>query len=120
MFPPRTLALAGFSALALTLGAGPALAQPGDAQSRQVSLTRIDLSTAHGAEAAYRLISDAARDACRSENRFGAGYERGLRTCIADTVERAVDQLDAPRLTALHEARNEPTRLASTRLRGAS
>lgn len=105
----KSLLLPAFAASAL-FGA-PALAD--DAESRTVAIDRAALATESGAARAYAAIQSAARAACRAENRGGAAFERGVRICTADTVERTVEALNAPRLTALHERGEAAITLAS-------
>lgn len=55
---------------------------------------------------ARRLLADletAARQACRFENRHSATVGRARRSCVGDTLDRAVADIAAPCLTALHE-----------------
>ena len=89
----------------------PALAD--EAQTRKFAIDRAALATDDGAARAYAAIETAARAACRAENRGGAAFERGVRICTADTVERTINALNAPRLTALHERREPAITLAS-------
>jgi UrcA family protein len=97
--------------IASALFGAPALAD--EAATRTVAIDRAALTTEAGAAHAYASIQTAARSACRAENRGGAGFERGVRICTADTVERTVEALNAPRLTALHERTESAIALAS-------
>lgn len=105
----KSLLLPAFAAVALS--GAPALAD--EAETRTVAIDRAALTTEAGAARAYAAIETAARAACRAENRGGAAFDRSVRLCTADTVSRAVEALDAPALTALHERARSPITLAS-------
>ncbi len=97
--------------LAAGLAGAPALAD--GTQVRTVEIDRAALTTEAGAARAYDQIRLAALQACRSENRGGAAFNRGVRLCVEDTMARTVAALDAPRLSALNERRGRPIQLAS-------
>ena len=105
-------------ALATALVAAPAFANE-DAASRDVSISAAELSTEAGAARVHARITTAALSACREENRGGATFERSVRICTEDTVERAVAQLDTPLLTAHHSGEVIRLRLASLAQLGA-
>ena len=97
--------------LAAGLASAPALAD--GAETRTIVIDRAALTTDAGAARVHDQIRIAALQACRAENRGGAAFDRGVRLCVADTVNRAVEALDAPRLSALNERSERTTRLAS-------
>lgn len=97
--------------LAAGLASAPALAE--EAETRTVQIDRSALTTDAGAAQAYVLIHAAAQQACRAENRGGVAFDNRVRLCVADTVARTVEALDAPRLSALNNRRERTIRLAS-------
>ncbi|MEO1040321.1 MAG: UrcA family protein [Pseudomonadota bacterium] len=107
MTAPRTFILAAFAALA-----APAMSLAEEPAALQITIDRAALTTPAGAEAAYQQIAGAALTVCRAENRHGAGFERALRICITDTIERSVSALDAPLVDAQHAARPATITLA--------
>ncbi len=79
--------------------------------TRSIPVTVADLDLAHpaGAEAALARIDRAASRACggRANNRFVRDRQLYL-ACVRAATSRAVADLDAPLVTALHEGRAAP------------
>jgi UrcA family protein len=92
----------------LLVGCGTAFAdaaQPKTLDRDPVHVRYDDLNLANpeGARVLYRRISVAARQACGPN--FAQWYpsvRRGWKDCYKATVDHAVDQVNAPMLTALH------------------
>jgi UrcA family protein len=79
-------------------------------ETRQFTVSRAGLDLTNPADAAvlYRRVEDASREVCR----FGFGprplSERGYeRACIARAIADAVEAINAPAVTALHQERQE-------------
>jgi len=90
-----------------------------DQSAKSVALDRAALGDPEKAERALDAIERAALDVCRAENRHGAMSARGVRVCVADTVARAVQAVDAPALTRLHAGREAAVQLAERSRDGA-
>jgi UrcA family protein len=106
--------------LSLAVTALLACAQPASAQlddrsaSVVVRFADLDINHTAGADILLRRIERAADTACGGEPSFGLGGESRLyRQCRTDAITRAVDQLNAPLLTAAAAGRSKPIRLAS-------
>lgn len=98
-------------ALAATLFGAPALAD--DAESREIYVSPLELSTQAGAARVHARISAAALEACEAENRGGVAFKQSVRACTTETVERTIAQLDAPLLSAHHTRQQVRIGLAS-------
>lgn len=105
----KSLLLPALAVLSLTTA--PSFAE--DAESRTLVIDRAELLTEAGATRTYGQIRTVALEACRAENRGGVDFARTVQICVADTVERTVESLNAPLLTALHNRKPREIRLAS-------
>jgi UrcA family protein len=93
--------------------AGGALAAPSphpvyasETVSVRVKLADLDLANPAGAAASLRRIHQAAKEICGPDESFRP-FELGriYRACIKDTVDRAVDRLGNPMVSALNGGR---------------
>jgi UrcA family protein len=96
-----------FAAVAMVSAAvTPAFADPRDA-SPSITVEYDDLNLGRTADAEDMLVrlEDASRRVCRSAGQGLRGIARfeARQTCEAQSLERAVAQLDAPVVTALHQ-----------------
>jgi len=106
----RTL-IAAFAAAAALAVAAPAFAREtteyrgGYAQKTvTIAPAGYDLDTARGADRFHDVLTRAVRQACDNADRTLTG-RRLQQTCVAETMDAAVAQLDKPFLTAVHEHR---------------
>lgn len=92
--------------------AAPAMAA-GPAEAETLKIDRAALADPVYAETVIRKIERTALKVCRAENAHGAMSDRGLRICMADTVERTVAEIGSAALARVLEGRAAPMRLAS-------
>jgi UrcA family protein len=100
--------LARTALVVLLVGCGTALADPAqpntlDPAPVTVRYSDLNLANPEGARVLYRRISVAARQACGPN--FAQWYpavRSGWKDCYKATVDLAVQQVNAPMLTALH------------------
>ena len=98
----------------ITLAATAALAIASPAASEDamiVKLVGVNLDTDAGAQVALQRIRFAAREFCGPDFRKGLADQILTTKCQAEMTEKAIRQLNATRVTALHR-RNEALRLA--------
>ena len=104
-----TALIAGFA-----VGHSAGAAESAPAPSRTISYADLDLSTQDGAATLYQRIDHAAKAICRgiypTQNLDSTTLRKD---CIREAVEKAVQTVDAPRLTALYEGRD--VRMAQNR-----
>jgi UrcA family protein len=102
------------AATALLAYAQPASAHLDDrSTSVVVRFADLDINHPAGAERLLDRIEQAADTACGGEPSSGLDGERRVyRQCRTDAITRAVDQLNAPLLTAVAAGRLKPIRLA--------
>ena len=84
--------------------------------AQDVTIDRAALATPAGAAEAYGRLHEAARTVCLADNAPGVMAEYRVRVCTADTMDRAIADLDAPQLIQLHAARTENRQPAIPRL----
>jgi len=90
-----------------TAGATEAMASDSDAPSEVVKFDRADFATTSGANAVYDRINTAAWHVCRDMYKANTTPEALQRLqCIDELVDDAVEDVDNPKLTAIH---NEKT-----------
>ncbi|MEE2565681.1 UrcA family protein [Hyphobacterium marinum] len=77
----------------------------GVAPQADFTFDRAELATIDGAAAVHARLVNVATSVCEIENANGAMAQRGIRTCVADTVARAVAEIDAPALSEIHAGR---------------
>ena len=119
--PMNTFARTFAAALMAVSAAGiaaPAMAA-GPAETETLKIDRAALADPAYAGAVIEKIERTAQKVCRQENAHGAMSDRGLRICMADTVERTVAEIGSPALARALEGRAAPMRLASHAADGA-
>ena len=75
--------------------------------AQDVTFDRAALASPAGAAEVYDQLHEAARTVCLADNAPGIWSEYRVRVCTADTMDRAIADLDAPRLVRLHAERTE-------------
>lgn len=80
------------------------VSNPSESPAPEADFTfdRAELATMDGAAAVHSRLFAVATSVCEAENANGVMAQRGIRTCIADTVARAVSEIDAPALSEIH------------------
>jgi UrcA family protein len=103
------------AATALLACAQPASAQRDDrSTSVVVRFADLDINHPAGADMLLGRIERAADTVCGGEPSNGLeGEGRVYRQCRTDAITRAVDQLNAPLLSAIAAGRSKPIRLTS-------
>lgn len=84
--------------------------------AQDVTIDRATLATPAGAAEAYDRLHETARAVCQADNAPGIWSEYRVRVCTADTLERAIADLDAPQLVQLHAERTSTGQPAIPRL----
>lgn len=84
--------------------------------AQDVTIDRAALATPAGAAEAYDRLHETARAVCAADNAPGVMAEYRVRVCAADTMDRAIADLDAPLLVQLHAARTGTRQPAIPRL----
>ena len=92
------LAIVAFAAAII---ASPSFAAE-DTVVMRVKINDLDLQTSAGAQVALDRITRAAKNACTADTR---GLRRVDSACQADLTSRAVQQLQAPQVLALYQAK---------------
>ncbi|GJL96205.1 MAG: hypothetical protein DHS20C06_00220 [Hyphobacterium sp.] len=88
---------------ALFLGSAAIAGQPASAE---LAYTQAELTTESGTQAVYQRVVNVAETVCETENRHAVMSARATRTCVADTIDRALAQISAPRLDEIHASRS--------------
>ncbi len=100
-----TLGRLGLSVSALAISAaGIAVAHGDEVPSVAVHYYASDLLSDAGAAAVYRKISHAARQVCPDGDARDLNRKALATRCQSEAVERAVRQIDSPRLAAKYAA----------------
>src|SRR5687768_10573133 len=74
--------------------------------SKTVSYADLNLNNSAGAEALYKRIKKAAYEVCQiPTGTHQIRIESEFKACKVDAVERAVQQVNLPTLTALHQSK---------------
>jgi UrcA family protein len=95
--------IAATGGLVATLGSAPAPAAESQTLSAIVHYDARDLRTATGAERLLSRVSGLAHRLCAENGSMGHSVEnREFRTCTKDAIERAVEQVNRPTLTAAY------------------
>ncbi len=68
------------------------------------------LDTAEGAKETYVSLKKQAKKACQTKTEYGVTTDR---SCAKEMILSAIEQIDSPVLTAVHEGTSLPFRLAS-------
>jgi UrcA family protein len=108
----RHLIAAAAATGALFLGL-PALAHASDASEVPVHYNPSALKTDAGAKAVYAQIKRAARQACGQPGSRSLQALGAIQQCRQQAVARAVEQIDSPRLAAVHARDRGADRVAS-------
>lgn len=88
------------SIAAATALSGVAFAEPA---SRTVSYADLDLARPAGAEIFLRRLEAAASSVCGGKpSSLDLSGSIAHRACVRTTIDKAVDELDAPMVTAIH------------------
>jgi UrcA family protein len=109
---PLALALAGVAAAVPAEARQAPAVEPAAVQYR-ISYHPYELATRAGAEALYRRIGRAARDACRLDGIAAIVARAGADQCRAEIIDRAVAQVGSAALAAIHDGRGEMISLAA-------
>jgi UrcA family protein len=107
---PALLA-ATFAALACTAHAGTVqAAPPSPPLTKVVSYAGLDLYAQSDAKVLYTRIRSAAKQVCAPLESIELTLRRSWQSCVNEAVASAVQHVNAPTLTALHEvSRNHPS-----------
>lgn len=82
-----------------------------DVPKLEVSYTDLDIATEQGARALYRRIAHAARQVCPpGEGSRIAKLDEISRSCIRDSISRAVREVNSPRLAEVEATLSRRTR----------
>lgn len=84
--------------------------------AQDVTIDRAALATPSGAADAYDRLRETARAVCLADNAPGVMAEYRVRVCTADTLDRAIADLDAPQLAQIHAERTGNRQPAIPRL----
>lgn len=76
-------------------------------QSKTVKFSRSAAESPEGAQALYRRVRFAANDVCREASFAGPGVNREMQGCAAGAVDRAVQDINVPAVTAIHYRGNK-------------
>jgi UrcA family protein len=87
----------------------PALARPGEAVSRTVKTSDLNLHSEAGVHALYARIRSAAREACEGLESRSASTQVAHRECLATAMDGAVVAAKSEALTRLHMAKSSRT-----------
>ncbi|HEX2493872.1 MAG TPA: UrcA family protein [Steroidobacter sp.] len=69
-----------------------------------VSYADLNLNDKPGAQVLYRRLQSASRNVCRPLDTGRLSESIGWRACVNEAMTHAIDQIDAPALTAYHVA----------------
>ena len=98
--------------LVLTLGSMSAVAAAGNAAAslpqRTVRYSDLNLDSPGGAAALYQRIRAAARAVCESPVASDRQAEAFVERCAREAIKRAVDAVNAPRVTDYYLISNRP------------
>ncbi|MEM6535227.1 MAG: UrcA family protein [Pseudomonadota bacterium] len=90
--------------------AAPALASGSEEVTVEMFYADADLATSEGAKAVYESLEDQAEAACQVRTTLGKRIDSD---CVAELLTGAIDQIESPILTAVHEGTQMPYRVAS-------
>jgi UrcA family protein len=100
----RKVIIATASAAALFAVSGAAQAE---APAQVVSFAKVDFRDQTATQTFYERVRAAARLACRSPYIISTKTVENDRACVEDTVSDAVNTLNRPTLTAMHQQRDQ-------------
>ena len=78
-------------------------------RSITVRYAELDLAKPQGVEALYTRIGGAARRVCRADSALRLRDRANSSSCYQDAIGRAVEQVNLPTLTDLHQAKVKAT-----------
>jgi UrcA family protein len=89
----------------MCLAAAPALGRDAQVGEIRVAIGDLNLERDAGARALLGRLRDAAEKVCgvRADLERDLRYRTEARSCVREAVDAAVERLNAPRVTALHE-----------------
>jgi UrcA family protein len=90
------LSLTSMGAYASDGGSGP------ESTKKIVSYGDLNLANSHAVELLYRRIAAAAKAVCGDPNARNLQAQARNRACVEQSIERAVDAVDRPTLTAFY------------------
>ena len=94
------------AALVAALVSGSVLAGPPADPSKTVSYADLNLKSQAGVDALYKRIRKAAYEVCQMPTGTRQiRIESEFKACKLDAIDRAVQQINLPTLTALHESK---------------
>lgn len=82
-----------------------------DVRSEKVSYADLNLTTPAGAAALYGRIEGAARRVCGPDNILGRHFE--WKACFKSAIAGAVNKVNSPMVTAVHESKTGGAKLAA-------
>jgi UrcA family protein len=97
----RTFAAAAVAMICAAY-AGTAQASDSEIPTLTVSFSDLNANTEAGAKVLYARLRFAADQVCRPYERTGILPQRAWQTCVNNAVASAVQQINKPTLTALH------------------
>jgi UrcA family protein len=90
-------------AVLICAAAAAVFSAPATTMAQQtLQFDRNQLNTASGATRLLSQIEHTARDLCLQENHYGTMRARTVGICLRETIERTVNELDAPCLTTVY------------------
>jgi UrcA family protein len=87
-----------------------------DAMHVTVRYSDLDLTRVQGASVLYRRLHRAAEIVCASSDGQGIQRAVGYRTCVAESLSRAVVHVDQPILSAYHQTQIDARKPAPIRI----
>ena len=110
--------LIGAAVLVAAVGPGAATAafaaNPDGPASLKVQISDLNLTSDAGAHEALTRIQRAARHVCGDgDTQPGLSQQIQFRSCVSESVQRAVVAINAPGLTAVSQGRSAATAVAS-------
>jgi UrcA family protein len=88
--------------LSVSLSAPAGAGEPTEAPRRVVKFADLDLNHGAGVAELYARIRAAARDVCEPLIASDLASTIGARACVAQAIERAVAEVNAPQLTSYY------------------
>jgi UrcA family protein len=102
-------ALVAGLAVCLTLAVPVTRAADGDPRSAMVQFADLNLTHPEGVKKLYARITWAAGQVCRDADRRGSEEKAQFRSCLRESIDRAVVAVGNPALAAFHEAKAGPS-----------
>lgn len=95
----RTLAAVSMASVCALASAG----SPDPSLRRTVSFADLDINHPAGAAVLYQRIRAAAREVCRPTSERDLAVAELARSCVQDAIARAVNEVNAPKLSQYHD-----------------